>query len=435
MPKRKPVKGYAGVWYLDSTVPGSNPPRDDKVYYINFRLPGDRRKYDEKVGRHSARWTPAKVALVRAERTAGKSIPKSEMRRQDAEAEKNKPITFGEYAERWMRGHVEANLKPSSARGYRTLLDNNILPVFGHRALTEITREDIKALAFSCLEGGRKHPVKQKDGSKDATLSPRTVGYVMRTISAIFNHGIEDGIVVANPALRPGRFIKTGSRRGKVDILSPDEGDKVLLTAEKHFLRFYPLLLTAMRTGMRQGELLALEWGDIDWSGNFIEIRRSNWKGIIGTTKAGKSRRVDMSDRLKDALHQHRARMAAEALKAGRAVSPLIFTTTEGTAHDGANLRKAFAAILRKAGLRKVRFHDLRHSFASWLIANKESLAYVRDQLGHSSIQITVDLYGHLVPGANREAVNRLDEAVQERVQEQEQPKEIKTVRRQKEKV
>jgi integrase len=77
---------------------------------------------------------------------------------------------------------------------------------------------------------------------------------------------------------------------------------------------------------------------------------------------------------------------------------------------DASNIRKVFDGCLTHAGLRKIRFHDLRHSFASWLIANGESLAYVKDQLGHHSIQITVDTYGHLVPGANRQVVNRLDD-------------------------
>lgn len=85
-----------------------------------------------------------------------------------------------------------------------------------------------------------------------------------------------------------------------------------------------------------------------------------------------------------------------------------VFPTDEGTALDTANLRKAFLSTLKKAGLRHIRFHDLRHAFASWLIGAGESLAYVKEQLGHHSIQITVDTYGHLIPGANREAVNRL---------------------------
>ena len=88
-----------------------------------------------------------------------------------------------------------------------------------------------------------------------------------------------------------------------------------------------------------------------------------------------------------------------------------LFCTEDGGALDGDNLRhRVFYKVLEKAQLRRVRFHDLRHTFASLLIAQGESLAYVRDQLGHASIQLTVDTYGHLIPGANRQAVDRLDD-------------------------
>lgn len=416
MPKREYAKDsrgreYHGVWVTQSTVPGSDPPRPDIIFYINYRRPGNRTKFDEKLGRKSEGWNPKRAADTRSERMTGKSVPKSEVKRQEAEAERNRPITFGEYAERWMEGHVAKNLKPSSVRGYRTLLDNHILPAFKDLPLAETTREDVKNLAFSCMEQGRKRPKEKEDGTKDATLSARTVAYIMRTISAIYNHAIEDGLGQANPALRPGRFIKTGPRREMVDILTQKEADKILRVAEKHFKRHYPLLLTAMRTGMRQGELLALEWGDIDWTGDFIEVRRNVWRGIVGTPKSGKTRRVDMSDRLKAVLQQHQTSMKAEALKAGVTLPARVFTSEALTPYDGVNISKSFEATLRKAGIRKIRFHDLRHSYASWLIANKESLAYVRDQLGHHSIQITVDLYGHLIPGENRQAVNRLDES------------------------
>jgi integrase len=277
------------------------------------------------------------------------------------------------------------------------------------RTLAAITRDEAKELCYTLLQEGRKRPITMDDKTKNVTLSAKTVLYIVRTISAVFNHAIEDGIVQSNPALRPGRFIKIGQRREMVDILSPKEGDLILKTAEKHFSRTYPLLLCAMRTGMRQGELIALEWGDIDWIGNFIEVRRSVWRGITGTPKSGKRRRVDMNDRLKAVLQQHHTRMKAEALKAGVAVPAQVFTSEALTPYDGTNVLKSFRAVLRKAKIREIRFHDLRHSYASWLIANKESLAYVRDQLGHHSIQITVDLYGHLIPGENRQAVNRLD--------------------------
>jgi integrase len=290
---------------------------------------------------------------------------------------------------------VRNNLKPSTYRGYRVLLEKHILPEFGNKPLPEITRDEIKALCYRKLEGG---------------LSGNTVSYIARTLSAIFNHAVEDGILSVNHAQRPGRYIRKGNRIDKIDFLSPEEGHLLLDSAEEHYPRFYPILLTALRTGARQGELIGLQWGDIDWNGKFIEIRRSNWNGYISTPKNGKGRRVDMSDRLAAVLADHRRKMAADVLGNGRSIPVWVFPSLMGTALDAANVRKIFEACLKKSGLRKIRFHDLRHSFASWLIANGESLVYVKEQLGHHSIQITVDTYGHLIPGANRQAVNRLDD-------------------------
>jgi integrase len=161
---------------------------------------------------------------------------------------------------------------------------------------------------------------------------------------------------------------------------------------------------------MRLGELLGLQWEDVDLSGRFIEVRRNLVGGQITTPKSGKSRRVDMSNQLADALRRLLTDRKVEKLKKGwRELPPWVFCTESGTAMDGDNLRnRVFYSLLNKAEIRRVRFHDLRHTFASLLIQNGESLAYVREQLGHSSIKLTVDTYGHLIPGANRQAVHRL---------------------------
>ncbi len=87
-----------------------------------------------------------------------------------------------------------------------------------------------------------------------------------------------------------------------------------------------------------------------------------------------------------------------------------IFPSRVGAPLEPNRVREAFFLALKHAKLRRIRFHDMRHTFASWLIANGESLVYVKEQLGHHSIQITVDTYGHLIPGANRKAVNALDD-------------------------
>lgn len=187
---------------------------------------------------------------------------------------------------------------------------------------------------------------------------------------------------------------------------------------------------------MREGELIGLKWGDIDFHGRFIEVRRNVSRGHATTPKSGKARRVDMSLQLTNTLDELLGKRKAEALKREMEKPPearrkpeevlanvmedWVFVTPEriikkklvpGTQLDPNNVRKrVFYPCLDAAELRRVRFHDLRHSYASLLIQQGESLAYVRDQLGHHSIQIAVDTYGHLVPGGNRQAVDRLDD-------------------------
>jgi integrase len=127
--------------------------------------------------------------------------------------------------------------------------------------------------------------------------------------------------------------------------------------------------------------------------------------------KNGKRRRVDMSATLTATLERCHVAAKAAALRAGKGIiSPWVFVNREDLPLDGDNLRdRVFHPALATAKIRRVRFHDLRHTYASLLIQQGESLAYVKEQLGHSSIQVTVDVYGHLVPGSNRSAVDRLD--------------------------
>ncbi len=173
-------------------------------------------------------------------------------------------------------------------------------------------------------------------------------------------------------------------------------------------------MLCAVRTGLRLGEILGLQWGDLDFHVKFIDVRRQFTKGRLDLTKSGKIRRVDLSDQLCEAFRQAREIRETELAIEGREFDPEepIFRNGAGHRLDPSRVSKT---ILRRclllADLRQIRFHDLRHTFASLLLANGESLVYVKDQLGHHSIQITVDTYGHLIPGSNRAAVNRLDTA------------------------
>jgi integrase len=304
--------------------------------------------------------------------------------------------TFGEYARKWLEEYGETNLKHSTLISYETILRIH-LGLLGDRPLDQISRPDLKGLIF----------LKLKEG-----LAPATVTRIKALVSAVLNHAMEDNLISANPASRLGRLIKVKDRKADVQTLSKEEARAFLKAVKDHYPRYYPFFLCALRTGMRLGELLALEWGDVDFRGKFIEVRRAYTKGGITTPKNGKSRRVDMSRQLEETLGALYSARKREILAKGWGQVPdLIFVNEVGKLLDHGNLRRrVFWPSLAKAGLRRIRIHDLRHTFASLLIGNGESLAYVKDQLGHHSIQITVDTYGHLVPGANRAAMDKLDD-------------------------
>jgi integrase len=161
---------------------------------------------------------------------------------------------------------------------------------------------------------------------------------------------------------------------------------------------------------MRLGELLGLQWQNVDWHGKFIQVQRSYKRGLFNLPKNGKTRRVDMSDQLLESLkglYTQRKREALQEGKGGEIVETIFHR--EGKVIEQNYVRELFKRVLRKAGLRNIRVHDIRHTNASLLLSDGASLVYVKEQLGHSSIEVTVDIYGHLIPGSNRESVNRLD--------------------------
>ena len=304
-----------------------------------------------------------------------------------------------EYAPKWLQ-IKQAEVKPSTLTSYEYALRVHILPDLGKHQLGKLTREAIKAFLGKKNESG---------------LSRDTVRVLHATLRALLEEAVESGIVPVNVARRAGKFVKGKADRGeKIQFFSRDELALFLETAKNEALAYYPLFLCLARTGLRIGEAIGLQCGDLDFAGFGIEVRRNIVKGRVGTPKNGRTRRVDMSQQLAQVLRGEIANRKAQLLRLGKSADELgnlwLFQSGAGGPLDDSKVRKVLARLLVKAGLPRRNLHSLRHSFASLLIQNGESLAYVRDQLGHSSIQITVDTYGHLVPGGNRRAVNRLDD-------------------------
>ena len=312
--------------------------------------------------------------------------------------EKETPVLFADYAKEWLKTTVGVRCKPSTVREYEVILTRHINPAFGAKEFAAITREDIKRSLVSWVEAG---------------LSRARVHMILRLLSAICTSAMEDEKATANPAAKPGRLLPPqASPKEKIRALTREELARLLETLRQRWPEYFPSFLTLARTGMRLGEALGLQWGDIDWHGGFMEIRRGLRKGTLSSPKSKKSRRVDMSRQLQETLRVLLATREEQAWRNGWSALPeWVFCGEDRHPLCDVTLRRdVLRPALHQAELRQIRIHDLRHTFASLLIQQGESLVYVKEQLGHHSIKITVDTYGHLVPGGNRQAVDKLDD-------------------------
>ena len=312
--------------------------------------------------------------------------------------------TFGDYADLWMKNHARLVCKKSTASGYDGVLRQYLNPKFGPTRLDAITRNGIKGLIAEMI-------------TKE--LARGTVRNTISVLRGIFNHAIENGLFESNPAANLGRFTRTAkTSEVKGVALTTKEVETFLDAATLTCPAYHPVFLLAVRAGLRRGELVALQWGDIEFGrdhndpNRYLLVQHNYVHRQHTTTKSQKTRRVDMSRELRRVLVDMRdARQRAANLAGKEDISKeQVFTSPDGNILDPDNLyHRYFLPVLAASGIRKIRLHDLRHTFGSLLIQSGASIVYVKEQMGHSSIQVTVDTYGHLIPGANISYVDRLD--------------------------
>jgi integrase len=316
-------------------------------------------------------------------------------------------IQMSVYAERWL-AQIAPTLKPRSVAGYAEKLRLHVLPAFGTLRVQKLDRGRIKALLMDKLASG---------------LSPDSVRLIHATTRAMLNAALDDGIILSNPADKLGKVLRLGrsrvARQEQIKALDRDQLGRFLEATLDAVPRLHPLFLTLARTGLRLGEGLALQWSDVDFEARELRVSRAlSTTGDLGTPKSGRSRTVDLSRGLCQVLSQLEMRQTNEWLARPADGSPAdarplwVFPSEAGSPLDHANVAKAFKRVLARAGLpARHSPHDLRHTFASLLLQQGESPVYVQRQLGHASIQLTVDTYGRWLPMGNKAAVDRLDEA------------------------
>lgn len=314
--------------------------------------------------------------------------------------EEEKPVpTFKEYADSWIKTTVPATCKASTVRSYQDILRLHVGPVFNDISITEITRGQIKDFLLGKLVNEGK--------------ARSTVSHMKDCMSGIFARAVDDELLPANPVLTLGRgFLKDTKTNKNIDPLEAYELGWLLRVVDALYPEHYALFLTLARTGLRIGEALALQWAHIDFHSRFIKVEQGLSRGKMETPKSGKTRRVDVSKQLAAALRELKTKRKRQALQNGwGSVPEWIFINRDGKPIDLDNWRhRVFNKALEKAELRRVRIHDLRHTYATLRISKGDNIQDVSNQLGHHSTKLTLDVYSHWMPGKKKSEVDALDD-------------------------
>jgi integrase len=305
--------------------------------------------------------------------------------------------TVATFLNRWL-SDVCPTLKPKTQRSYRSLARHHIIPTLGRIELAKLTPQDVESMMMSVAKSGR---------------SARTAQYARAVLRAAINRGLKWGLIGRNvAALADGPRVT----RKVVEPFTADEVPALLSAFDRN--RLGPLFLIAIAHGLRQGELLALRWCDLDLDKRQLRVihtlQRVNGSPTLLEPKSARSvRSISLCDVAVDALLLHRKRQNEEKLLAGAEWENslgLVFTTSAGRPLDGINVTRTFQRVLRAGNLPIRRFHDLRHTAASFLLLQGVQPRVVMDMLGHSEIRVTLDLYSHVAPALQFEAASRMNE-------------------------
>jgi integrase len=298
--------------------------------------------------------------------------------------------TVREYLTDWLE---TVSLKPGTDRNYRSFVAVHLIPALGSIKVDKLTGADVAKML-------RDRPA----------LAPRTKGHLRAVLRSALQVGVEKGELLRNVA--KGKAAGVPAQTAKIEpvFLTPASVTRLLDVTKGD--RLSALYVTAVKLGAREGELLGLLWSDVDFKNGKLsfskQLQRVGGKLVFQPLKSKRSRRtVFMGASVAAALAAHRDRQSVEI--AGP--TDYVFRTATGAGLTADSVRTAFHAAVLRAGLPAMRFHDLRHTCASIRLDIGESMLSVSRLLGHSTITLTANTYGHLLPESGRAAADAMDAA------------------------
>ncbi len=303
--------------------------------------------------------------------------------------------TVAQYLEEWLETSVATRCRPRTLESYRDTVRRYIVPAIGRRPLAKLEPADVGRMIADLTARG--------------TLSPTTVRYAYAVLRIALGRALKTGRVLRNVATLVDPPAKA---RREIRPLTAAQARAFL--AETSGARMGALYGLAIATGMRQGELLALRWRDVDLERGWLSVRHTLRRSTreLAEPKTDRGRRtLRLGPASLALLRAHRVRQAEERLRAGRSWidGDFVFTSRSGRPLDSVNVTHDFQAALERAGLPHQRFHDLRHACATLLIEDGEELGVVSRILGHADLATTADVYAHLTPAMLERSAARMD--------------------------
>lgn len=367
----RPYRGQKGTWEVDI-----------RMDLADGSIHRERRKAPEVTKTQALRWgldRERAILVASAMSLRAQSDPPPERRRERKSTPKKKVPTVEEFSPRYIEGYCEANRqKPSTIDAKRGLLKGYLLPRFGKRRLDEVSAEDIQQL---------KSALRDKN--------PKTVNNVLSVLNTMLRCAAEWGVIEEEPVR--ARWLKTS--HSPVDFFDFDHYESLVAAAAQLDPRYLIVVLLGGDAGLRRGEMLGLEWDDLDFARGLITVTRSNWKGHVTSTKGGRIRTIPMTRRLRDALWGCRPDEGGDRVLYGE----------RGGSATAKNIAVWLIRAQRHAGLKTRKgAHTLRHTFCSHLAMRGAPPRAIQELAGHRNIT-TTERYMHLSPAALDGAIRLLE--------------------------
>lgn len=354
--------------------------------------------------RKDGRWTAAmtlengkrKFFYGKTKREVMEKLTAAQRDLQQGIAPANDKLTLKQYMNEWLEGSAKSTLRPRSYDRYKEIVELHIVPAIGRETLSKLTPAKIEKFLNDRTKAG---------------LKPRTVQNIHAVLRRALKQAERWGMIVRNPA---SLVSAPKAERANAKPFTVEEAQSFLRGVKGD--RLEALYSVALALGLRQGEALGLSWEDVGLDAGTLHVNRNlqriGGKLVLTEPKTQKSRRtLPLPLALVKALIQHYERQQQDRLLAGEewVETGLIFSTSTGKPLQANNVLKAFKRALKRAGLEDRRFHDMRHSCATLLLAQGVPMRVVMDLLGHTKIQTTADIYSHVTPALQREALAEMD--------------------------